>query len=129
MKEDDALRVLSALLENEGAEWREENGWLRFMSKRGAALWETSCRVCGDVMLFYGRFPFRLKDADRARSLCDEMNRRLVRGALFLEEDGAPVYRISADTDDVYMAEERIKGALHYSAQVIVHCWGRLSVL
>ena len=127
MKEDDALHVLRALLESEGAEWREENGWLRFRSKHGAMLWETSCLVCGNALLFYGRFPFSCKDAYKARSLCDEMNRRLVRGALFLTEDGAPVCRLSVDTDDVYLLEERIKGALHYGAQVIAHCWGRFS--
>ena len=127
MKEEDALRVLRALLEREGAEWREENGWLRFRSKHGAMLWETSCRVCGSTMLFYGRFPFRCGDADGARRFCEELNRTLVRGALFLTEEGVPVYRCDAGTDDVYGAEERITSALKYSAQVIGHCWGRLS--
>lgn len=127
MNEEDALRVLRALLDNEGAEWREENGWLRFRSKHGAMLWETSCRAAGGTLLFYGRLPFACGDADGARRLCEELNRRLVRGALFLTEEAVPVYRCSAETDDVYCLEQRIAEALKYSAQVITHCWGRFS--
>ena len=127
MQETDALRILQALLEREGAEWREENGCLRFRSKHGAMLWETDCRVSDGAMLIYGRFPFCCADADEARRFCEEMNRRLVRGALYLTEDGAPVYRCTAETDDVYCAEQRIAEALRYSAQVIAYCWGRLS--
>ena len=127
MEETDALRILRALLLREGAEWREENGWLRFRSKHGAMLWETDCRMTDGAMLLYGRFPFRCADADAARTFCEEMNRKLIRGALYLTEDGTPVYRCTADTDDVYGAEQRISEALHYSAQVIAYCWGRLS--
>ena len=127
MEETDALRVLRALLEREGAEWREENGWLRFRSKHGAMLWETSCRFCDGAMLFYGRFPFRCAGSDETRRYCEEMNRRLVRGALYLTEDGLPVYRCSAETDDIYCAEQRIADALSYSAKVIAYCWGKLS--
>ena len=127
MKEDDALHVLGALLDREGAEWISEYGWIRFRSKRGAMLWETSCRVCGSVMLFYGRFPFRCVDTDGARLVCEQLNRQLVRGALYMAEDGSPVYRCTAELDDVYTAENRIASALRYSAQVIAHCWGKLS--
>ena len=127
MQETDALRILQALLERESAEWREENGWLRFRSKHGAMLWETACTVSDGATLFYGRFPFRCADADEARRFCEEMNRRLVRGALYLTEDGTPVYRCSAETDDPYCAEQRITEALRYGAQVMAYCWGKLS--
>ena len=30
MKEEDALRIVKAYLDAEGAEWREESGWIRF---------------------------------------------------------------------------------------------------
>ena len=127
MQETDALRILQALLERKGAEWREENGWIRFRSKHDSVLWETSCRAIPDALLIYGRFPFRCRDADGARRLIEELNRSFVRGALFLTEEGTPVYRCTAETDDIYGAEQRIAGALGYSAQVITHCWGRLS--
>ncbi len=129
MKNDDAMRLIKTLLDNEGAEWTEENGWLRFRARHGAALWETACRACDGGALFYGRFPFRAAEPDKARRVCEEINRGLVRGALFLDEDGSPVYRCRAELDDVYGAEERIAAALRYSAQVVTHYWGRLSRL
>ncbi len=121
------MRLLRALLDDEGAEWTEENGFLRFRSQHDGMLWETACRACSGAILFYGRFPFRTAEPDRARRICEELNRRLVRGALYLAEDGAPVYRCRAELDDVYGAEERIAAALRYGAQVMAHAWGRLS--
>ena len=127
MKEEEAMRLLRALLDGEGAEWIEELGWLRFRLRRGAMVWETACRAVDSRVLIYSRFPFRCADRDGARRVCDELNRRLVRGALYLETDGSPVYRCGADLDDVYGAEARLAAALRYSAQVAEHCWGRLS--
>ncbi len=127
MKEDEALRLLRALLENEGAQWQEESGFLRFRLQHGGMLWETACRACEGGLLFYGRFPFRCADAERARRVCEEINRTLLRGALYLTEEGTPVYRCRAELDDIYGAEDRITAALRYSAQVMAHFWGRLS--
>ena len=127
MNENDARRLLRALLDREGAEWTEEGGWIRFRTQHDAMLWETACRACDGALLFYGRFPFRAAAPERARQVCEETNRRLVRGALYLAEDGAPVYRCRAELDDVYGAEERIAAALRYSAQVMGWAWGRLS--
>ena len=127
MREEEAKRLLTALLEREGAEWTEESGWLRFRSRRDGMLWETACRPVSGAMLFYGRFPMAPRDPEKARRLCEEANRRLVRGALFLGEDGSPVYRCRAELDDVFGAEDRLEAALTYSAQVIAHYWGRFA--
>lgn len=127
MNEEEAMRLLKSLLDGEGAEWTEEQGFLRFRLRRGAMLWETACRACGSTLLIYGRFPFRCADPDRARRVCGELNRRIIRGALYLDDDGSPVYRCGAELDDVYGASERLAAALRYSAQVVAHAWGRLS--
>ena len=127
MNENDAIDLLCSLLDSEGVEWTKESGWIRFRLRHDAMLWETACRACGAAILIYGRFPFRVADADRAQRACGEINRSLVRGALYLAEDGSPVYRCRAELDDVYGAEERITAALRYSAQVITHFWGRLA--
>jgi len=127
MDENDAMRLLRALLEEKGAEWTEQGGYLRFRSRSGAMLWETACRAGDGALLIYGRFPFRAADPERARRICGELNRHLVRGALYLAEDGSPVYRCRAELDDVYGAKERIAAALQYEAQVIAYAWGRLN--
>ena len=129
MKEEEALRLLRSLLDSEGAEWTEELGWLRFRLRRGAMLWETACRAEGGTVLIFSRFPFRCADPEGARRVCDELNRRLQRGALYLEPDGSPVYRCGAELDDVFGAEERLASALRYSAQVAALAWGRLSAV
>ena len=127
MNEAEAMRLFKAMLENEGAEWTEESGWLRFRSKHDGMLWETACRPTEGAMLLYGRFPFSPQDPAQAKRVCEEANRKLVRGALFLTEEGCPVYRCRAELDDVYGAEGRLEAALRYSAQVITHYWGRLA--
>jgi len=127
MNEEEAKRLLIALLESVGAEWTEESGWLRFRSRHDGMLWETACRPCPGALLLYGRFPFTPREREKARRLCEELNRRLIRGALFLGEDGSPVYRCRAELDDVFGAEDRLEAALEYSAQVITHYWGRLA--
>ena len=129
MKEKDVLRLLQALLESEGAGWTLESGYLRFRSRHEGMLWETDCRAAEGAALIYARFPFRTERPEKARLLCEDCNRRLHRGALFLEEDGRPVYRCRAELDDVYGAEERLAAALEYSAQVVTRYWGRLAAL
>jgi hypothetical protein len=81
------------------------------------------------MALIYSRFPFRCADPEGARRVCDELNRRLQRGALYLEPDGSPVYRCGAELDDVYGAEARVVSALRYSAQVVGYAWSRLSAI
>ena len=127
MKEEETIEMLKALLARESAEWTEEGGFLRFRVKHGGMLWETACRPSREALLIYARFPFRCREAETARKRCEEINRRLVRGALFLGEDGCPVYRCRAELDDVYGAEDRIVAALRYSAEVMARYWGRLS--
>lgn len=127
MKENDAINLLRSMLDNDGVEWTEESGWVRFRIRHDAMIWETACCACDSALLIYGRFPFRAAAPERARRICEEINRGLVRGALYLAEDGSPVYRCRAELDDVYGADERIAAALRYSAQVIVYSWGRLS--
>ena len=127
MKENEARRLLLSLLDGEGVEWIEESGWIRFLTRHDAMLWETACRACDGALLIYGSFPFRASETDHARRTCEEINRSLVRGALYLAEDGMPVYRCRAELDDIYGAEDRIRTALHYSAQVITCFWARLA--
>ncbi len=127
MKEDEAVRLLRSLLDRKNAEWVEEGGFLRFRAKHDGMLWETACRARESAMVFYARFPFRCREPEKARRICEQMNRKLIRGALFLGEDDSPVYRSSVEMDDVFGAEERLDAALRYSAQVMAHAWGRLS--
>ena len=127
MNEEEAIRLMKSLLERMSAQWSEEGGFLRFRARHGGMLWEAACRPCKGALLLYSRFPFQCREPDRARQRCEEINRRLVRGAMFLAEDGNPVYRCRAELDDAFGAEDRIAEALKYSAQVMARYWGPLS--
>ncbi len=127
MDGNQALKLLRSLLDGKGAEWVEEGGFLRFRARHGGMLWEIACRAREGELLIYGRFPFSCREPEKARRLCERANRVLTRGALFLGEDDAPVYRCRAELDDVYGAEDRIEKALEYSAQVMARYWGPLS--
>ena len=129
MNEEEITRMLRSLLEREGAAWTADGGDTRFRLRHDGMVWETLCRPRDGLLMVYGRFPFRCADVDRARRVCDEANATLVRGALYVLADGSPVYRCTAELDDVYGAEERLTAALQYSAQTVTHFWGRLSGL
>ena len=127
MKEDEALQLLKSMLDLEGAGWIEEGGFLRFRAQHGGMLWETACRAREGAIVFYARFPFRCREPEKTLHLCGEINRQLIRGAVFPDKDASPVYRCLAELDDVYGAEDRIASALRYSAQVMARYWGGLA--
>lgn len=126
MEEQDVRRTLAALLSDSGVQWSEDAGYIRFRARRDGMVWETDCRVMAGQVLLYFRFPFRVTDWEKTRRVCNELNARLVRGALFLPEEGSPVYRCRAGLDDVFLASRRLSAALEYGAAVVVRYWGEL---
>lgn len=127
MEERDVRRELLALLDSSGVRWVEESGLIRFRARRDGMVWETDCRALDGQALIYGRFPFHARDRAAVLRTCGEINARLIRGALFLPEDGQPVYRCRAELDDAFLARERLAAALEYSAEVVARFWGALS--
>ena len=126
MEEQDVRRTLAALLSDSGVQWSEDAGYIRFRARRDGMVWETDCRPMDGQVLLYFRFPFQVKDLEKTRRVCNELNARLMRGALFVPEDGSPVYRCRAGMDDVFLASARLSKALEYGAAVIVRYWGEL---
>ena len=72
MKEDEAKRLLTVLLESLGAQWTEESGFIRFRSRHEGMLWETACRPCPGAMLIYARFPVTPGEPEKAAPEPDE---------------------------------------------------------
>ena len=126
MEEQAVRRTLFALLSESGVEWSEDAGYIRFRARRDGMVWETDCRAMDGQVLFYFRFPFRAADREKTRRVCNELNARLMRGALFVAEDGSPVYRCRAELDDVFLASARLSKALEYGAAAVVRYWGEL---
>ena len=123
MDEEQVRREAAALLEASGADWTEAPGLLRFRLRRDALCWETDCRPLPGQALFYGRYPFRVKDRAAAALVCSYVNARVLRGGMFLSREGSMVFRTRAELEDPRSAREHLAAALEYNAEVIAHCW------
>lgn len=118
--------LLLALLEERGAEWTRERGYIRFPVRRQGLRWEADCLCERGRVLIYGRYPFVPADRGAALALCNRANLRLCRGAMLLPEDGRPVLRTTAELDDIYDAAYRLRRALEENAAAVVRWWGPL---
>ena len=129
MKEEQVRALLIALLDESGVVWRRDMDDIRFRAERDGMIWETACRCVPDGALIYGRYPFRIPDTLRAQALeeCSRINSRLLRGGIFLSEEGWTVLRTWADLDDPYLARERLARAIEYNAAVLARSWGRMA--
>lgn len=127
MREARTRAVLTALLEDSGAAWTAENGWIRFRMERDGCVWEMCCLPMDEQVVCYGRYPFRLENRAEGLRRCEEVNRQVVRGAMFLPDDGRPVFRTRAELDDAYGARRRLQAALEYNAAILSRFWGRMS--
>lgn len=127
LKAEHIRSALRKLLEDSGAQWQEEQGLIRFRLRREGMIWETACRCLDGRLLVYGRYPFPVGDRAQGLAECSRINSRTVQGAMFLPEDGQPVFRTGAALDDPYDARLRMIRALEYNAAVITHFWGNMA--
>ncbi|MBR4544757.1 MAG: hypothetical protein IKO14_02095 [Oscillibacter sp.] len=127
MQETQTRAVLTALLDESGAAWTTQTGWIRFRMERDGCSWEMCCLPMDGEILCYGRYPFRLDDRAEGLRRCDTVNRQAVRGAMFLPDDGRPVFRTRAELDDAYGARQRLKAAIEYNAAILVRFWNLMA--
>lgn len=126
--EPQAIRqLLISLLEDSGAEWTSWGGCICLRLEHGGAVWEMACRCIQGRLMAYGRYPFGAADRARALRLCSEINSQVVQGAMFLQEDGRPVFRTGAALPDPYDAPQLIREAIEYNAAVICRFWQRFA--
>ncbi|MBR3570942.1 MAG: hypothetical protein IKN96_09145 [Oscillibacter sp.] len=127
MREPQTRAVLTALLDESGAVWTTQTGWIGFRLEREGRLWEMRCLPVDEAVLCYGRYPFRVENRAEGLRRCDEVNRKAVRGAMFLPDDGRPVFRTRAELDDAYGARQRLKAAIEYNAAILARFWNAMS--
>ena len=122
----DAAAELEDLLRYNGFSYRREGDRFYLVFADRGCKWETLCVCRGQTVVFYSRYPFRTAAADAARQACEEINRQVILGSLFLSE-GYAVFRTGADLFDAYSAYEHIGRALEYNAGVMVRFWTRMA--
>ncbi len=127
MRESWTRTALTSLLDDSGAAWTTQMGWIRFRMERNGCLWEMCCLPMDGEVLCYGRYPFRLENRTEGLRRCDKVNRQATRGAMFLPDDGRPVFRTRAELDDAYGARKRLKAAIEYNAAILSRFWDVMS--
>ena len=122
-------RQLTALLEDSGVAWQRKMGEIRFRLTSGGMIWEMACRCLDSQVLLYGRYPFRIPPDRRAQALeaCCGVNRQVIRGGMYLTEEGRAVFRTWAGMSDGYTARENLAQALEYNIAVVTRFWGRMA--
>ncbi|MBO4913898.1 MAG: hypothetical protein J5449_01715 [Oscillospiraceae bacterium] len=124
MDAKDAESLLTQLLEERGADWTRENGYIRFRLRRGGMRWEADCLCDARRIVIYGRMPFSVGDVGTALELCNRASLRMTRGAMLLPDDGVPTCRTTADVEDIYDAAFRLREALEENAGAVTRWWG-----
>lgn len=122
----DAAAELEALLRYNGFSFRRDGELFRMVFADRGFKWETVCVCPGRTVLIYGRYPFPAVDRERARKVCEEINRQVMFGSMFLS-DGRVVFRTGADLFDAYSAYEHIGRALEYNAGVMTRFWNKIA--
>ena len=122
----DAAVELEELLHYNGFSFRREgNRFYLVFSDRGCK-WETLCICRNQMVLFYGRYPFPVMESESIRTVCEEINRQVVMGSMFVA-DGRVIFRTGADLFDAYSAYEHMGRALEYNAGVMVQFWKQVA--
>lgn len=118
--------VLAALLERSGIEYRRQCERFRFVFAQNNRKWQTVCDCRAGLVLVYGIYPSGICDTSSALTVCNELNRQVVRGGFFVQ-DRHFIFRTGADLFELCDASETVARALEYNASAISGFWPELS--
>ena len=68
-----------------------------------------------------------MADRELALRRVNEINLRTTAGAMLLPEDSRPVFRTSAEPEELYQTEDLLRRALERNAGAVVRYWGVLA--
>ena len=119
-------RELAALLERSGVDYRREGERFRFLFANRGRTWRTVCDGRPGLVLIYGIHPALVGERLPALELCDQLNRAVVQGGFFLQEERF-VFRTGARLQEHWQAQEAVAQALEYNAAVLSHFWAQLA--
>lgn len=122
----DGAAELAALLERSGVAFEREGERFRFLFTSRGCKWQTVCDCRESRVLVYGIHPARVTAEAEALALCSQLNRQLVRGSLFLQEERF-IFRTGAELTELFEAQDELARALEYNAAVLSAYWERLA--
>lgn len=122
---DDLPGLLSSLLSGSEIPYRREGELFRFLLASRGRRWETVCRCREKEVLVYGRYPFQTQADFRLLETCNEINAKVIQGALFFWE-GEILFRTCASCAQPLDAAENLIQALEYNAAVVAEFWPQI---
>ena len=122
----DGSAVLEGLLTRSGVDYRRDGTRFQFVLTRRGCKWQTVCNGLEGLVLVYGIHPARVTNPDAALRLCDALNRQVVRGSFFRQEEHL-LFRTGADLFRRCDAAEAAARALEYNAAVLSRFWTQLA--
>ena len=117
---------LAAVLDYSGVAYERQDDRFRFRFSSRGCRWQMVCDGMEGRVLVYAIHPAPVLDRAAALEVCCEINRRVVRGSCFVQEEHI-VFRTEAELLEACAAREAVLQALEYNAAVMTTFWSELA--
>jgi len=117
---------LAAVLDYNGVAYERKDDRFRFLFSSRGCRWQMVCDGMEQRVMAYAIHPTPVRDREAALEACCTVNRQVVRGSCFVQEDRL-VFRTEAELLEACAAREAILQALEYNAAVMTAFWSQLA--
>ena len=117
---------LAAVLDYSGVMYERQDDRFRFWFSSRGCRWQMVCDGMEQRVMAYAICPTPVRDRAAALEVCCTVNRQVLRGSCFIQEDRL-VFRTEAELLEACMAREAILQALEYNAAVMTTFWSQLA--
>lgn len=122
----DGAEELAAVLDYSGVPYERQENRFRFWFTSRGCRWQMVCDGAEQRIMAYAIHPTPVKDRAAALEACCEINRQVLRGSCFVQEERI-VFRTEADLIEACAAREMILQALEYNAAVMTTFWSQMA--
>ena len=117
---------LAAVLDYSGVAYERQQDRFRFWFSSKGCRWQMVCDGLEQRVMAYAIHPTPVQDRAAALEVCCEINRQVIRGSCFVQEERI-VFRTEAELPEACAAREAVLQALEYNAAVMTTFWSRMA--
>lgn len=117
---------LAAVLDFSGVAYEREESRFYFRFSGQGCRWQMVCDGAEGRVMIYAIHPTPVRCPETAYALCSEINRQVIRGCCFVQEERI-VFRTEAELIEACAAREAILQALEYNAAVMTTFWSKMA--
>lgn len=122
----DGAEELAAVLDYSGVAYERQDNRFRFRFSSRGCRWQMVCDGMEGRVMAYAIHPTPVRDRAAALEVCCAVNRQVVRGSCFVQEERI-IFRTEAELIEACAAREAILQALEYNAAVLTNFWSELA--